>query len=150
MVATPDLGSGAERRGGSSPFIRTAQATYSGRLFRLIKELGQLVAVWQCYLRLLNVHSCCANLEYRLRNICSNKFGIYSQPIFQTFGFSAHFLCLHCSNLRQPFEPLLLFDSLSRCGTAQATVIWQSLFCASDKISFYSLAQKGIFRTFAP
>ena len=33
----------------------------------------------------------CATMEYRLRSICSNKFGIYSQPIFQTFGFSAHF-----------------------------------------------------------
>ena len=32
-----------------------------------------------------------ATMEYRLRNICSNKFGSYSQPIFQTFGFSAHF-----------------------------------------------------------
>ena len=118
MVATPDLGSGAERRGGSSPFIRTSQATCSGRLFRLIKALGQLVAVWQCCLRLSNVQSCCATLEYRLRNICSNEFGIYSQPIFQTFGFSAHSLCLHCSNLRQPFEYFLLFDSLARCGTS--------------------------------
>ena len=121
MVATPDLGSGAERRGGSSPFIRTAQATFSGRLFRLIKVLGQLVAPRQCYLRLSNVQSCCATLEYRLRYICSNEFGIYSQSIFQTFGFSAHSLCLHCSNLRQPFEPILLFDNLVRCRTAQAT-----------------------------
>ncbi|MBP3550274.1 MAG: hypothetical protein J6J57_01345 [Alistipes sp.] len=71
----------------------------------MIKGLGQLVAVWQCYLRLLNVHSCYATLEYRLRYICSNEFGIYSQPIFQTFGFYALSLCLQCSNLRQPFEP---------------------------------------------
>ena len=121
MVATPDLGSGAERRGGSSPFIRTSTEQRNLLGFRLIKELGQLVAVWQCCLRLSNVQSCCATLEYRLRNICSNEFGIYSQSIFQTFGFSAYSLCLHCSNLRQPFEPLLLFDSLVRCRTAQAT-----------------------------
>jgi hypothetical protein len=58
-----------------------------GRLFRLIKTLGQLVAVWQCYLRLTNVQSCYATLEYRLRNVRSNKFGNFSQPTFQTFGF---------------------------------------------------------------
>ena len=86
----------------------TLQATYSGRLFRLIKELVQSVSVWQYCLRLSNVQSCCTTLEYRLRNICSNEFGIYSQLIFQTFGFSAHPLCLHCSNLRQPFESLVL------------------------------------------
>ena len=46
MVATPDLGSGAERRGGSSPFIRTSTEQISLLGFRLIKKLGQLVAVW--------------------------------------------------------------------------------------------------------
>ena len=91
--------------------------------FRLIKGLGQLVAVWQCCLRLSNMQSCCATLEYRLRNICSNKFGIYSQPLFQTFGYSAHSPCLHCSNLRQPFESFHLFDSPARCGTVQATYL---------------------------
>ena len=69
-----------------------------------IKELAQLVAAWQCSLRLSNVQSCYATLEYSLRNICSNKFGIYSQPIFQTFGLPAHSPLLLCSNLRQPFE----------------------------------------------
>ena len=76
--------------------------------------LGQLVAVWQCSLRLLNVQSCYATLEYRLSNICSNKFGIYSHPIFQTSGFSAHSFCLHCSNLRQPFESFHWVDNLTQ------------------------------------
>ena len=40
------------------PQYCTSQATYLGRLFRLIKTLGQLVAVWLCYLRLTNVQSC--------------------------------------------------------------------------------------------
>lgn len=72
--------------------------------FVRIKELAQLVAAWQCSLRLSNVQSCYATLEYSLRNIYSNKFGIYSQPIFQTFGLPAHSPLLLCSNLRQPFE----------------------------------------------
>ena len=69
-----------------------AQATvcWQSLFFVRINGLGQLVAMWQCSLRLSNVQSRCATLKYRLRNICSNKFGIYSQPIFQTFGFSAH------------------------------------------------------------
>jgi hypothetical protein len=66
--------------------------------------LGQLVAPRQTCLRNQSGQSRYATLEYRLRNICSNKFGIYSQPIFQTFGFSAHFPRLLCSNLRRPFE----------------------------------------------
>ena len=30
MAAAPDLGSGAERRGGSSPFTRTLNPTFGG------------------------------------------------------------------------------------------------------------------------
>lgn len=66
--------------------------------------LVQRVAPRQCCLHLSNVQSCYATMEYRQRNICSNKFGIYSQPLFQTFGFSAHFPRLHCSNLLPPVE----------------------------------------------
>ena len=101
----------------------TKKSSFSTALFfRLIKALGQSVAVWQSNLRLSNVQSRCATLEYRLRNICSNEFGIYSQPIFQTFGFPAHSLCLHCSNLRRLFE--------SCCGAKGCWwggVVWRPL-----------------------
>jgi hypothetical protein len=112
------------------------------------KGLGQLVAVWQCSLRLLNVQSCYATLEYRLRNICSNEFGIYSHPIFQTFGFSAHSLCLHCSNLRQPFEPLLLFDGLARCGTKEQfrLLFFCTIFASAIDISRKTPLKKDAFR----
>ena len=50
-----------------------------------LSRLGRLVC--GCQMRSVAF----ATVEYRLRNICSNKFGSYSQPIFQTFGFSAHF-----------------------------------------------------------
>ena len=114
--------------------------------FRLIKGLVQSVAVWQYCLRLSNVQSCCATLEYRLRNICSNEFGIYSQPIFQTFGFSAHSLCLHCSNLRQPFEPLLLFDSLARYCTSDC-LLAVAFFCANKGLCML-VAQTRLLRQF--
>ena len=154
MVATPDLGSGAERRGGSSPFIRTSDC-HSAVAFLRLKELVRSVAVWQCCLRLSNVQSCCATLEYRLRNICSNEFGIYSQPIFQTFGFPAHSPRLHYSNLRRPFESFHLFDNLQRCRTSdchsavaflrlkalgQSVAVWQSnLWSAIIAVAIFCL-----------
>ena len=104
------------------PRCRTEQATHSGRLFRLIKGLGRLVAVWQCCLRLANVQRCYATLEHRLRSGCSNKFGNSSQPLFQTCGLSAHPPCLHYSNLRQPFEfGCYEFDNLPRYRTEQTS-----------------------------
>ncbi|MBQ1224723.1 MAG: hypothetical protein IIX82_02040, partial [Alistipes sp.] len=51
LVATPDLGSGAVRRGGSSPFIRTSTEQIFLLGFRLMKALGQLVAPRQTCLR---------------------------------------------------------------------------------------------------
>ena len=109
MVDALVSGASAERRVGSSPILGTSKGVFFGKLLFRLPRIGlvQSVAVWQCSLRLSSVQSCFATLEYRLRNICSNKFGIYSQPIFQTFGFSAHSLCLLCSNLRRPFESIV-------------------------------------------
>ena len=62
MVATPDLGSGAERRGGSSPFIRTSDCHLAVAFFVRIKRLSQSVAVWQTCLRrvvLVRDSHCC-------------------------------------------------------------------------------------------
>ena len=106
MVDALVSGASAARRVGSSPILGTFKRSFFAEtpFFRARIEPVQSVAVWQSNLRLSNVQSCCATLEYRLRNICSNEFGIYSQPIFQTFGFPAHSLCLHCSNLQRPLE----------------------------------------------
>ena len=40
MVATPDLGSGAERRGGSSPFIRTRFAKIAQLVEHNLAKVG--------------------------------------------------------------------------------------------------------------
>ena len=108
-----------------------------------IKELAQLVAAWQCSLRLSNVQSCYATLEYRLRNICSNKFGIYSQPIFQTFGLPAHSPLLLCSNLRQPFES-------SRVNRSATFVKNRAGSTFENKIFVAGVSSKENFCTFAP
>ena len=72
MVATPDLGSGAERRGGSSPFIRTSTEQKNLLGFRLIKGLGQLVAPRQTCLR--SVVVCCANIRVCCAIVAKSNF----------------------------------------------------------------------------
>ena len=89
MVDALVSGASAERRVGSSPIMGTSKGVFFGKFLFCLPRIGlvQSVAVWHSCLRLSSVQSCFATLEYRLRNICSNKFGIYFQPIFQTFGF---------------------------------------------------------------
>ena len=124
MVATSDLGSDAERRGGSSPFIRTSDCLLAVAFFMRIKGLGQLVAVWQCNLRLSNVQSCCATLEYRLRISAQTSLTSILNQSSKPVGLSAHSPRLHCSNLRQPFELRCdEYDNLPRYRTKRDSLL---------------------------
>ena len=126
MVATPDLGSGAERRGGSSPFIRTAQATRIGRLFRLIKELSQRVAprqtcLWAVVVCYANIRDYCAivPLKINFRHIAHQS---RQSPIATT---SLRFALGFCRRSSPAAACSIVCHNI-----AQATVCWQSLFCA--------------------
>ena len=116
MVATPDLGSGAERRGGSSPFIRTSTEQISLLGFRLIKELGQLVAVWQTCLCSVR---CSVVVLLRNRKPCAN-----SQKV-NNFPFS---LFAQCLQLRCP-PPLQLSHARSAqtCCDRSSPEMWKEI-----------------------
>ena len=100
MVATSDLGSDAERRGGSSPFIRTSDCLLAVAFFVRIKELAPPVAPRQSYLR--SVVVCYANTRVCCLIVSENKFSPHHPPTPTIFD--CNNLSLLCSRLQRTFE----------------------------------------------
>lgn len=77
MVAAPDLGSGVERRGGSSPFMRTAKAVCDRNGYRQLLHYGAL------------------GMSLGHSNFCSSTVGIYGDidaGVVRSFGAEWHTL----------------------------------------------------------
>ena len=126
MVATSDLGSDAERRGGSSPFIRTSDCIWQSLFFVRIKALVQRVAprqtcLWSVVVCYANIRACCA--------IVSEKRFSPHRPSIPTI-FDCNNLPSVCSRLLPPFESrCCVFDNLSRyCTIARRATFSRSSF----------------------
>ena len=151
MVATPDLGSGAERRGGSSPFIRTAQATFSGRLFRLIKGLGQLVAprqtcLWSVVVCYANIRVCCAIVSekeiFATSPINPDNLRLQQPPFGLLSASAAVRVPLRVRNSLPPFEiSYCVFDSLSIYTKRIEDLLGKSSICIWGLTYYFKAAR---------